>query len=137
MIRVVVDTNVLVSAMIAPSGNEALIVLAARQGLIAACLSDAICDEYAGVLARPKFGFAPEEITALLGLLREHGEMYRPAPLSHVSPDPDDDKFIACALAAKADYLVTGNKRDFPEDRLAPTKLVNAGELLNVITLEL
>lgn len=57
--------------------------------------------------------------------------------LSHVSPDPDDDKFIACARAAKADYLATGNKLDFPEDRLAPTKLVSAEELLNVITLEL
>lgn len=49
MIRVVIDTNVLVSAMIAPSGNESLVVLGARQVLI--------CEEYSGVLAGPKFGF--------------------------------------------------------------------------------
>ena len=137
MIRAVIDTNVLVSSMIAPSGNESLIVLAARQGLIAPCLSQEICEEYSGVLARPKFGFSSEEIDALLSLLREHGEMFTPTPVRGGSPDPDDDKFIACALAARADYLVTGNKRDFREDQITPTKLVSAGELLNIITLDL
>ena len=53
------------------------------------------------------------------------------------SPDLDDDKFIACGLAARANYLVTGNKRDFREDQITPTKLVSAGELLNIITLDL
>ena len=137
MIRAVIDTNVLVSAMIAPSGNESFVVLAATQGLITPCLSQEICEEYSGVLARPKFGFSSEEIGALLSLLREHGEMFTPAPVCGGSPDPDDDKFIACALAAKADYLVTGNKRDFPEDQIAPTKLVSAGELLDIITLNI
>ena len=55
MIRAVIDTNIIVSALIMASGNEALIVLAAKQGLITPCLSEEICDEYAGVLARPKF----------------------------------------------------------------------------------
>lgn len=110
MIRAVIDTNVLVSAMIAPSGNESLVVLAARQGLITPCLSREICEEHSGVLARPKFGFSSEEISGLLSLLSEHGEMFVPAPVRGGSPDPDDDKFIACTLAAKADYLVSGNK---------------------------
>ena len=137
MIRAVIDTNVLVSAMIAPSGNESLIVLAARQGLITPCLSQEICEEYSGVLVRPKFGFSSDEIHELLSLLREHGEMFTPTPVRGSSPDPDDDKFVACAVAARADYLVTGNKRDFREDQITPTKLVSAGELLNIITLDL
>jgi uncharacterized protein len=136
VIRAVIDTNVLVSAMIAPSGNEALLVLAARQGFIRPCFSEEICDEYSGVLGRPKFGFSSDEIAALLNLLRENREMISPSTVLEGSPDPGDDKFIAYALAAKADYLVTGNKRDFPEDRIAPAMLVNAGELLNIITLE-
>ena len=123
--------------MIARSGNESLVVLAARQGLITPCLSREICEEYSGVLARPKFGFSSEEIGAMLSLLRVHGEMFTPAPVRGGSPDPDDDKFIACALAANADYLVTGNKRDFREDQIAPTKLVSAGELLDIITLNI
>lgn len=135
--RAVIDTNVIVSALIAPSGNEALVLLATRKGLITPCLSKEICDEYSGVLARPKFGFPPDEMAAILALLREHGEMVSPGRVTQGSPDPGDDKFIACAISAKADYLVTGNKRDFPEDLIAPTKLVSAGELLNVIALEL
>ena len=53
------------------------------------------------------------------------------------SPDPGDDKFIACALAGKADFLVTGNKRHFPQTEFRNTRVVNAAELLEFITLEL
>jgi predicted nucleic acid-binding protein len=60
-----------------------------------------------------------------------------PAPLSGISPDPKDDKFLACALAARADFVVTGNKKDFPNDELGATQVVSTGELLNLITLEL
>ncbi|MCU1300347.1 MAG: hypothetical protein JWQ87_631 [Candidatus Sulfotelmatobacter sp.] len=59
-----------------------------------------------------------------------------PDLLSAVSPDPKDDKFMACALKAQADYLVTGNKKDFPGHKLASTQVVSAAELLNLITLE-
>jgi predicted nucleic acid-binding protein len=58
-------------------------------------------------------------------------------PLRGISPDPKDDKFLACALAAQVDFVVTGNKKDFPEDRLGAIRVVSAGGLLNVITLEL
>ena len=54
VIRAVIDTNVLVSGLLSPAGNEALIVLAVHQGMIRACVSEAILQEYAGVLARPK-----------------------------------------------------------------------------------
>ena len=137
MIRVVIDTNVLVSAMISPSGNEALLLLAVKQGLIKPCFSPAVLKEYSDVLARPKFAFSPDEITALIDLLERQGDLLHPAPLSGMSPDPKDDKFLACALAAQADFMVTGNKRDFPEDPLGATKVLSAGELLNLITLEL
>jgi uncharacterized protein len=137
VIRAVIDTNILVSAMIAPSGNEALVILAVQHGLIQACFSEDILQEYAGVLARPRFGFPDNEIKALLYALQNHGDLLDPPALAGISPDPGDDKFLACALAAKADFLITGNKRDFPEDPIKPTKVVSAGELLDLITLEL
>jgi uncharacterized protein len=56
---------------------------------------------------------------------------------SKVSPDPDDDTFIACALSAKVQFLVTGNKKHFPSDKLGEARVVNAAELLEFITLEL
>jgi putative PIN family toxin of toxin-antitoxin system len=136
MIRAVIDTNVLVSAMISLSGNEALLHLAVKQGFVRPCFSPAMLEEYSEVLARPKFAFSPDEISDLIELLHRQGDLVRPAPLSGMSPDPKDDKFMACALAAQVDFVVTGNK-DFPEDQLGVTQVVSAGEFLNLITLEL
>jgi putative PIN family toxin of toxin-antitoxin system len=136
VIRAVVDTNVLVSAMISSAGNEALLVMAINQGLVIPCFSAEILEEYSDVLLRPRFAFPVNEVDALLNMLRRRGQYLDPAPIGRTSPDPDDDKFIACAMAAKAVFLVTGNKRHFPET-IAGTKLVNAGELLELITLEL
>jgi uncharacterized protein len=136
VIRAVIDTNVLVSALISPSGNEALLLLAVKQGLVRPCFSAAALKEYSEVLARPKFAFSLDEITALIDLLKRQGDLLHPAPLSGISPDPKDDKFLACALAAKSDFVVTGNKKDFPK-KLGATQVVSAGEFLNLITLEL
>ena len=134
MIRAVIDTNVLVSAMISPSGNEALRFLAVSHGLVTPCFSREILEEYTGVLSRPKFGFPAHEIRALLGLLLDRGELQDAASMRRVSPDPGDDKFVACALTAKADFVVTGNRRHFPPNALRPAKVVSAGELLDLIT---
>jgi len=75
MIRAIIDTNVLVSALISPSGNEALLLLAVKQGLVRPCFSPAMLEEYSEVLARPKFAFSPDEITALIDLLQHQGDL--------------------------------------------------------------
>ena len=136
MIRAVIDTNVLVSAMISSDGNEALLVMAINQGLVVPCYSAEILEEYSEVLLRPRFSFPLGEVDALLDMLRRQGHCLDPVRVTRVSPDPGDDKFIACALVAKANFLVTGNKRHFPKSISGP-KLVNAAELLEFITLEL
>jgi predicted nucleic acid-binding protein len=70
-------------------------------------------------------------------MLRGRGEL-RAADLSAPrSPDPGDSKFLQCAQAAQADFLVTGNKRHFPDSPYGPTYVVNAGELLDRIALEI
>jgi predicted nucleic acid-binding protein len=69
-----------------------------------------------------------------MDLIRKLGELIQPVPLLSLSPDPGDLKFIACALAAKSGFLVTGNKRPYHESWLSGTKLVNAGELVQLIT---
>jgi putative PIN family toxin of toxin-antitoxin system len=136
VIRAVIDTNVLVSGLLSPAGNEALILLAIHQGLVHPCFSEDILDEYAAVLARPKFAFPPDEIAAVLAMFRSQGEQFLPDVSAAVSADPGDTKFLHCAEAAQADYLVTGNKRHFPEASHGMTRVVNAGELLDRITLE-
>ncbi len=137
MIRAVIDTNVLVSGLLSPEGNEALILLAIHQGLVCPCCTEDILAEYAAVLARPKFAFPAEDIAAALAMFRDKGEFFLPEVSGPVSSDPGDTKFLHCARAARADYLVTGNKRDFPNASYGVTRVVNAGELLDRITLEI
>jgi len=137
VIRAVIDTNVVVSGLLHPAGNEALILLAIHQGLVRPCFSEEILEEYAGVLARPKFAFPADEIAALLAMFRRQGELIVPKAATAVSVDPDDTKFLQCGETAQADYLVTGNKRHFPEGSYGVTRVVNASELLDWITLEI
>ena len=114
MIRAVIDTNVLISGLLSPTGNEALIILAINQGLMHPCVTDEILEEYAEVLGRPKFAFGPDEIDALLAMMRGKGELIAPRGTAPALPDASDGKFLHCAVAAQAEYIVTGNKRHFP-----------------------
>ena len=137
MIRAVIDTNVLVSGLLSPAGNEALIILAVHQGLVQPCMSAEIIAEYAEVLARPKFAFPPDEIAAVIAMFREKGDLVVPRGSVPTLPDPDDVKFLHCAAAAQAEYLVTGNKRHFPQPACGSVRVVSAGELLGRIALEI
>jgi uncharacterized protein len=137
VIRAAIDTNVLVSGLLSPAGNEALIVLAIHQGLIRPCFSEAMMQEYAAVLARPKFRFEPDEIAAALAMFRDNGELVASQTFARNLPDPDDAKFVDCAEAAQAEYLVTGNKRHFPSEACGTVRVVSAGELLDRITREI
>lgn len=136
MIRAVIDTNVLISSLLSPSGNEALVVLAIVQGLLTPCFSDEILREYEGVLSRAKFSFSQDEIDAMMALLHERGELVIAGPLLTGLPDPEDEKFVACAHAASADFIVTGNRRHFPSAKCGMA-VVNAIELLERMTLDL
>jgi putative PIN family toxin of toxin-antitoxin system len=133
MIRVVLDTNVLVSALISPFGNEAQALDAVQKDRIIPCISSSILTEYTEVLARPKFGFARVEIDGLIGLLKSKGLLFKPAPASGVSPDSGDDDFIACALEAQAELIVTGNKRHFPDEACGRARVVSAREMVELL----
>ena len=136
MIRVVVDTNILISSLLSPEGNEAEIILAIQNRFIVPCLMETIVEEYTQVLARPKFKFKPERISSMLAVLHDQGQMFEPTETPYLSPDPTDTKFLQCAFASSADFLVTGNKRHFPTSPYGSTRVVKARELLTQITLE-
>lgn len=67
-------------------------------------------------------------------MLRAKGELFRPEGSQTVSPDPDDAKFLHCAEEAEAEFIVTGNKRDFPDTPYGMIQVVNAAEILDWIT---
>jgi putative PIN family toxin of toxin-antitoxin system len=133
MIRVVLDTNILVSALISPFGNEAQVVHAIQSHWATPCFSAKMLVEYAEVLARPKFSFTPEEVGGLIDLLRRAGELIEPQHLAG-SPDPKDDEFIACAISCGARFLVTGNKRHFPAAICGAVQVVSSREALQVLS---
>jgi putative PIN family toxin of toxin-antitoxin system len=137
VIRVVIDTNVIVSGLLSPAGNEALILLAIHRGLVRPCVSAEVIEEYAEVLARPKFAFPTGEIAAAIAMFRDNGELVAPQEPAPVLPDPDDARFLHCAEVARAEYLVTGNKRHFPQEACGSVRVVSAGELLSRVAFEI
>ena len=110
MIKVVLDTNVFVSSFF--GGNPRKIVDLWKTGEITLCLSKPIIDEYVEVLRR--LGLTDEpELEELLGLFANgfHAIFTAKTPQLHVvEKDPDDDKFVECAVALKADCIVSGDK---------------------------
>ncbi|MEA5075491.1 MAG: putative toxin-antitoxin system toxin component, PIN family [Coriobacteriia bacterium] len=115
--RIVLDTNVLVSGLLTPYGPPGEIVRMASSGAITLCLDARILAEYAEVLSRPKFGFDADAVAALLDQLEYTGWTTAAEPLPLRLPDPDDEPFLEVALSGAADALVTGNIADFPAER--------------------
>ena len=114
MIRVVLDTNIIVSALLQPLGPSAQILLLALDGPIQLCVSGVVYAEYEEVISRPRLKRSPEVIAGALQAIRENALWFRPTEKIAVCPDPDDNAFLECALAATANYLVTGNLKHFP-----------------------
>jgi uncharacterized protein len=128
-IRVVLDTNVVVSAHLNDEGYERSVLDLALSGKLRMFVSEAILGEYASVLRRPKFRLKPRSVSDSLLLLRAAARVVAPYGQINVARDPGDNRLLECAEAAKADYLITGNKRHFPK-QWRQTLIVNARELL-------
>ena len=110
MIKVVVDTNVFISSFF--GGNPRKIVDLWKSGQVTLCLSRPIIDEYVAVLQRLGLENEPE-LNELLTLLAYGFQVLFSAktPKLHVvQEDPDDDKFIECAVALKAGFVISGDK---------------------------
>ena len=107
--RVVLDTSVFISSFF--GGNPRAVIDLWKTGRLTLCLSQDILDEYIEVLRRLGLGSAPE-LDELLELFATGAHILFTVrtPEVRVVSDPDDDCFIACALALKAAYIVTGDR---------------------------
>jgi|NGEPerStandDraft_6_1074524.scaffolds.fasta_scaffold219382_2 putative PIN family toxin of toxin-antitoxin system len=132
MIRVVLDTNVLVSANLSEEGLEALVVSLALNQKIQLHVSEPILQEYERVLRYPRLKFEAKEVARFLARLRRSSVLVMSTLTLSASPDEADNRFLECAEAARADFLVTGNKKHFPK-RWKTTEVVNTRELLGRI----
>ena len=130
--RLVLDTNIVVSAHLSSAGFERFVLDLALGSRAVFYISDAIMQEYRAVLMRPKFGLPPALLAKSFRLIEEVAVRVVPAVHVNAAADPDDDKFLECAEAARANFLVTGNKRHFPH-RWKTTDVVNARELATIL----
>ena len=129
----VIDTNVLVSAMLSSRDDAATVQVVGKmlQGAIIPIYSNAITKEYREVLRRRKFGFSVELVDYLLSALEMYGILVDPSPSGVVLPDIKDVPFYEVVLAKRDDaaYLVTGNIKHFPREPF----IVTPRELLNIL----
>lgn len=129
----VLDTNVIVSGLLRPGGAPASIMDLGFSGQFKWYASEAILAEYDVVLARKRLGIAPRRAAAFLVDVHEIAVVVGPSRKLRVCADLNDDKFLECALEARADYVVTGNVGDFP-DRFQDIRIVVPREFLTLLT---
>lgn len=130
-LRLVIDTNIVVSAALKPDGLQRTMLLIAVTKPARLYVSEAIFEEYRLVLARPELRIRRGLQQQLLQLFRRHANLVAPKRRIRLAADPDDDKFIECADAAKADYLITGNTRHFPKF-WKQTKIITTREFISI-----
>jgi len=115
VINAVIDTNVLVSALLSPNGAPAKILNMAISGKILICIDSRIMLEYENVLRRDKFPFEPSDVSVLLDRILQIGIIVVPKPTDIIFSDQDDAKFYEVAKCTGA-FLVTGNMRHYPKE---------------------
>ena len=112
--RVVVDTNILVRALIMPHGTVGPVLLRLRQGKYTLLYAQSLLEELIDVLNRPrirrKYNLTQANIKTLVGLILLRGEAVEPEQAITVCRDPKDNKFLEVAVAGKADVIVSGDE---------------------------
>jgi len=122
--KIVLDTNVLVSALINPKGMPAKILNMILNGKLITLYDNRIMGEYRVVLSRKKFNFPTEIIEPLLDFIKYEGEFITSDPLKTNFTDEDDKMFLEVAISGNAEYLITGNTKHFPAEKYIVTPKV-------------
>jgi putative PIN family toxin of toxin-antitoxin system len=130
-LRLVLDTNIIVSAALKPDGLQRTVLLLSIARPARLYVSTPILSEYRNVLSRPELRIRKGLRQQLLQLLKTHARLVSPSRQLQITPDPDDNIFLECADAASADYLVTGNQRHFPKF-WKKTKIITSREFITL-----
>ncbi len=128
--KIVLDTNVLVSGLLSPYQAPGEIVRMSSSGVLSICYDARILGEYREVLGRPKFGFHSAQIGDLIDQLKADGTLVTAVPLKEPLPDPHDEMFLEVALAGRAQWLVTGNLKDYPASKRQGMPVVSPQEMI-------
>ena len=133
MIRVVLDTTVLVAAVISPDGPNAQLFDLILDRKIRPYVTERVLEEYTAVFNYEHLKHLNKtRIARFGGILNRAAVKVKPGGRLRISSHDDDNRVYECAAAAKADYIVTENRKHF-KDPYKTTKIVNARELLAVL----
>lgn len=128
MQKVIIDTNVLVSALIQRSYPHFIIYNYVFEDLIEVCISDEIFKEYLEVFNRAKFSKYPDFLNnaeLVLAQIEYKATKFFPKDKFKIIKDNDDNKFLDLAYESNADFIITGNTNDFTMSEFNGTKIVN------------
>jgi putative PIN family toxin of toxin-antitoxin system len=131
--RIVLDTNVLVSGLLRSGSPPGWIVGQVGENALSLCYDDRILSEYWEVLSRERFGFGRDRVASLLEHVAAHGHPTVARPLPEGLPDADDHPFLEVALASDAVCLVTGNLRHFPAYLRQGVRVLSPAEFLGFL----
>ena len=131
-LRLVLDTNVIVSATLKPDSTPRTALLLATTKPARLYVSQEVLAEYRAVLGRPELKIRKVLREQLLQLIKKRTTTVKARVAIQVAKDPDDNKFLECAEAAKADYLVTGNVKHFPA-YWKKTKVITPAEFISIV----
>lgn len=132
--KIIVDTNIIISGLISEKSYPAQIVDNIYNDKFQVCLSQDIFEEYVNVLHRDKFQKYqdfPFHARLLLEFLSEKATYFVPKTSVNILKDPDDNKFLELALEANAEFIITGNTKDFTLSVFHNTQIISASEFIN------
>lgn len=131
MVYAVIDTNVLVSAILSIHPDSATVIIRDKiiDGLIIPLYNADIIEEYRNVLTRPKFHFPAELVDAVLDVILQKGFSLERTKTEEVFIDPKDVVFYEIALSKEGSYVVTGNTKHFPVSPI----VVTPAEMLRIL----
>lgn len=129
--KVVLDTNVIISAAISLTGPPAKILQLLYEKKLQLIIDIKIFTEYQRVLKYPKFNFSESKINKFLDFFYFHSTLVQSSSLNlpHKFPDPDDKIFYEAFVNGQADYLITGNLKHFPKNN---SKIVSPKDFLDI-----
>lgn len=129
--RVVLDTNVFISALIRPHSSSAVLLRLILDGIVMVLIDVRILQEYEEVASRPKFEIDRGDLEIVLAQIRSRGECILATPLRVALPDPDDLPFLEVARSAGAEATVTGNKKHFPAAHRGSVEILSPKEAID------
>jgi putative PIN family toxin of toxin-antitoxin system len=133
MIRLVIDTNVFVSALISTRSIPALLLDEAGKKYLL-FISKEILGEVEDVISRKKFGFTKQKISSAMEAILSFSEIINPEiKVDVIKSDPDDNKILECAIACNAQYIISGDSHLLELREYGSIKIINPKTALGLL----